>query len=198
VDGRSALRLDGSAGDVLAGVVTALRSPREPLEVVDYDADWPRLYEEEALRIQRALGDLVVEIDHMGSTAVPGLAAKPIIDISLGLRTLDLAAEHIAALERLGYAYLGEFGLPGRLYFRKGPERRTHQVHAVEWGGEHWHRHYAFREYLRAHPAEAQRYGDFKRRLAEEVDHDWREYVERKEPFSDALFARAWRWYSQS
>jgi NAD-dependent deacetylase len=197
VDGRAALRLDGSAGDVLTGVVAALRSSREPVEVVASDPRWPRLYDEEAARIVEALGDVVVEVEHMGSTAVPGLAAKPVIDISVGLRTLELSAEQIAALEGLGYEYLGEFGLPGRLYFRKRPERRTHQLHAVKWDGEHWHRHRAFREYLRARPAEAARYGEFKQELAREVDHDWREYTERKESFMNELFARAWRWYGR-
>jgi NAD-dependent deacetylase len=197
VNGPAALRLDGGAGDVLRGVVAALRSPREPVEVIDYDPDWPRLYEEESARIEEALGDLVIEIEHMGSTAVPGLAAKPVIDISVGLRTLNLTFDQIGAMENLGYEYLGEFGLPGRLYFRKGRERRTHQVHAVEWDKEHWHRHHAFRDYLRAHPTEAARYAEFKRGLAREVDHDWVEYVDRKEPFTDELFERAWRWYGR-
>jgi GrpB-like predicted nucleotidyltransferase (UPF0157 family) len=162
---------------------------------VDYDPRWPRQYEEEAAQIRRALGDLVVEVEHMGSTAVPGLAGKPVIDISLGLSSVDLGQEWIASVKNLGYEYLGEFGLPGRLYFRKGPDRRTHQVHAVEWDGEHWHRHRALRDYLRAHPEEAERYADHKRLLAAEVGGDWREYVDRKQSFVDGLFPRAWAWY---
>ena len=91
----------------------------------------------------------------------------------------------------------GEFDLPGRLYFRKGAERRTHQVHAVQWDGEHWHRHRAFREYLSAHSGEAARYAEAKRRLAADVDHDWRAYVDRNDAIVDPLFARAWAWYSE-
>jgi GrpB-like predicted nucleotidyltransferase (UPF0157 family) len=114
----------------------------------------------------------------------------------VGLKDLELTAEQIGAMDRLGYEYLGEFGLPGRLFFRKGARARTHHVHAVEWGGEHWHRHRAFREYLRAHPEEARRYGNFKSRLADELS-DSGEYWERKQPFVDELFRRAWRWYER-
>jgi GrpB-like predicted nucleotidyltransferase (UPF0157 family) len=139
---------------------------------------------------------LVVEIEHMGSTAVPGLAAKPVVDISVGLRTLDVSRDDIAAMERLGYEHLGEFGLPGRLFFRKGRETRTHHVHAVEWGGDHWHRHRAVRDYLRSHREEAERYASEKRRLATEVS-DTQEYWERKQPVVEELFARAWAWYGR-
>jgi GrpB-like predicted nucleotidyltransferase (UPF0157 family) len=193
VDGRAAVAIDGSAGEVLSAVVDVLW-PRLPVEVVDYDPAWPSLYEEEAARICEALGDAVVEIEHMGSTAVPGLAGKPVIDISLGLRHLDLSAEQIAAMERIGYEYLGEFGFPGRLFFRRGRERRTHHVHAVEWGSEHWHRHRAFHEYLRAFPEEAARYADAKRRIAAESS-DTSAYWEQKQAFVDELFERARRWY---
>ena len=194
VDGRAALVLRGSAGEVLAGALAALRAGS--LELTDYDPDWPRLYEEEAAHIREALGESVVAMEHTGSTAVPGLAGKPVIDISVGLRGLELSAEQVAAMKRLGYECLGEFGLPGRLYFRKDEAgRRTHQVHAVEHDGEHWHRHRAFRDYLRAHSEEAEAYAAEKRRIA--VDSSGLEdYWERKQPFADALFARAWAWYS--
>ena len=194
VDGRAALRLDGSAAEVLDAALAALTSRRTPVEVVDYDREWPRRYEEEAARVRAALGESVVEIEHMGSTAVPGLASKPVIDISAGLCSLELDEAQIAAIEAQGYEYLGEFGLPGRLYFRKGAGPRTHHVHAVEWGGEHWHRHRAFREYLCSHPEEAAEYAAEKRRIAAEVD-GLEEYWARKQPFVDELFARAWRWY---
>jgi NAD-dependent deacetylase len=196
VNGRAALRLGGSAGEVLGAVLEAL-NPRVPVEVVDYDLAWPRLYEEEAEPIRAALGDDVLEVEHMGSTAVPGLAAKPIVDISVGLGSLDLSPARIEAMEALGYEYLGEFGLPGRLFFRKDRAgRRTHHVHAVLWDGEHWHRHHAFREYLRTHPREAEEYARVKRRLAGEAT-DSQDYWERKQAYADELFARAWQWYGR-
>jgi GrpB-like predicted nucleotidyltransferase (UPF0157 family) len=161
--------------------------------VVDYDPAWPRLYEEEARRVRAAFGDLVVEVEHMGSTAVLGLSGKPLIDISVGLAHLAIAPEHVRAMERLGYEYLGEYGLPGRLYFRT----ETRHVHAVEWGGERWQRHRAFRDYLRAHPDEARAYGEAKRRIAP-LARDSGDYWERKQEYVDALFERAWRWYERA
>jgi NAD-dependent deacetylase len=195
LDGRAAAVVRGRAGDVLADVVEGLRQPEgHRLAVVPYDAAWPRLFAEEAERIRSALGANVREIEHMGSTAVQGLAAKPVLDISIGLETLELRPGEVAAMERLGYEYMGEYGIPGRLFFRKGGVERTHHVHAVEWGGEQWHRHRAVREYLRAHPDEAERYGEHKSRVAAEAANS-DDYWERKQPYVDALFARAWSWY---
>ncbi len=194
-DGRAELVLRGSAGEVLDAVAASLREP--PLEVVDYDSAWPGLYAEEAECVRRALGPGAVELEHMGSTAVPGLAAKPVIDISAGLERLELPADRIAAMEGLGYEYLGENGLPGRLFFRKDEAgRRSRHVHVVELGGEHWHRHRAFGDYLRAHPAEAGRYAAEKQRIAAESSTH-AAYWELKKPFVEALFARAWAWYRE-
>ena len=192
-----ALLVRGRAGDVLAEVVDRLRRDGHRLAVVPYDRDWPRRFAEEAERVRSALGENVREIEHMGSTAVPGLAAKPVIDISVGLATLEIRADEIEAMERLGYEYMGEYGMPGRLFFRKGGAERTHHVHAVEWDGEHWHRHRALRDYLLAHPAEAERYGEHKQRVAAAAAGS-DDYWERKQPFVDALFARAWAWYGRA
>jgi NAD-dependent deacetylase len=193
VDARAELVVRESTGEVLTAVAAAFREP--PLEVRDYDAGWPACFEAEAARVRAALGDDVVAVEHMGSTAVPGLAAKPVIDISVGLRRAVLSEDQVAAMKRLGYEYLGENGLPGRLFFRRDEAgRRTHHIHAVEHEGEHWHRHRAFRDYLRAHAEEAGRYGAEKRRLAAE-SRTHGEYWERKQAYADALFNRAWEWY---
>jgi NAD-dependent deacetylase len=195
VDGRAELVLRESAGETLGAVAAALREP--PLEVAEYDPEWPRRYEAEADLVCAALGADVVDVEHMGSTAVPGLAAKPVIDISVGLRRVELAAERIAAMDQLGYEYLGENNLPGRLFFRKDEKgRRAYHVHAVEHDGGHWHRHRAFRDYLRAHPEEAVRYAVEKRRLAAQCEtHE--EYWARKQAYVDPLFERAWSWYGR-
>ena len=166
------------------------------LAVVEYDPSWASRYETEAADVRTALADVLVALEHVGSTAVPGLAAKPVIDISAGLRTLELPPTRVAAMEALGYEFMGELGIPGRLFFRKGGRERTHHVHAVEWDGRHWHRHRAFRDYLRAHPEEAARYGEHKRRGAVEAAGS-EDYWERKQPYVDALFARAWAWYAR-
>jgi NAD-dependent deacetylase len=196
VDGRAALRLDGSAGEVLTATLRRLLPQHGPVVIAEYDSTWPALFAEEAKAVERAFGD-VVAVEHVGSTAVPGLAAKPVIDMLVGLESLELGTERVRAMEALGYEFFGELGLPGRLYFRKGPSESTHHVHAVEWDGHQWHRHVAFRDYLRAHPEEARRYAERKQRLAAEVGYDWHEYVERKNAIADDLFARAWEWYAQ-
>jgi GrpB-like predicted nucleotidyltransferase (UPF0157 family) len=162
--------------------------PSDRVELREYDASWAQLFEEERLRIAPIFDGQAVGIEHMGSTAVPGLCAKPIVDVLVGLRELRLADEQIAAMEQLGYEYLGEYGLPGRLFFRKEP--RTHHVHLVEHGGDHWERQLLFRDALRSDAEERRRYDEFKRRLAAE-GHPREIYTELKTPFIRDVEARA-------
>jgi GrpB-like predicted nucleotidyltransferase (UPF0157 family) len=188
VDGRAELVLRGRrAGAILADAVAQLT----PATVVESDGGWPAAAAAEAKQVARALSAAAVE--HVGSTAVAGLAAKPVLDLLAGLRTLDLEPAQIDAMARLGYEYVGEYGLPGRLFFRKGGARRTHHVHAVAHDGEHWRRHLAFRDYLRAHPAEAEAYAREKRRAASAAPTA-AEYWEAKQPYVEALAARALAW----
>jgi GrpB-like predicted nucleotidyltransferase (UPF0157 family) len=128
----------------------------DPVAVVPYDDAWPSLYEEERARIERAIGLWAEGIEHVGSTAVPGLAAKPVIDIMVGVKSLDDSSILVERLVGIGYEYVPEFelDLPFRRYFRKMREgRRTHQIHLVERSNtEWWDRHLLFRDYLRADP----------------------------------------------
>jgi GrpB-like predicted nucleotidyltransferase (UPF0157 family) len=158
------------------------------IELVDHDPSWAELFEQERIRLAPVFDGLLVAIEHVGSTSVPDLCAKPIVDVLVGLRGLDLSDAEIAELERLGYEYLGEHGLPGRLFFRKHP--RTHHVHVVEYGGEHWDRQITFRDALRADPEERRRYDQFKRRLAAE-GHTRDAYTELKTPVIRDIEARA-------
>ena len=128
----------------------------------------------------------------MGSTAVPGLAAKPIVDIMVGLRVLSDHACCVAPLASLGYEHKGEYGIPDRHYFRKpvqGP--RTHQVHMVERGSAFWVRHLLFRDYLRANPNEAAAYDRLKRELAARFGADLEGYTEAKTEFIRSVEAKA-------
>ena len=160
--------------------------------VVDWDPAWPERAAEEAAAVGEVLG--ATKVEHIGSTSIAGLSAKPVLDLLAGLRPLEVGAASIAAMEALGYEYLGEHGLPGRLFFRKGPEQRTHHVHAVELGGTEWRRHLAFRDYLRAHPEEAARYGEAKRALARAVEGDWEAYTDRKAGIASDIQTRALAW----
>jgi GrpB-like predicted nucleotidyltransferase (UPF0157 family) len=170
----------------------ATEADLEPVEVVEYDPAWPSAYERERARIAGTLGDLVVAIEHVGSTAVPGLGAKPIIDMMIGVRSLADGEKCAKPLEGLGYECKGEFGIPGRLYFRKVEEgKRTHQIHMVKVGSEFWERHLLFRNYLREHPEEARDYHELKVKLATEFGTDREAYTEAKTEFIRSAEAKA-------
>ena len=164
--------------------------------VRDYDPAWPEQFELEAGLIRRALGENCLEIYHIGSTSVPGLAAKPIIDIMPVVRSLDGVDEARDALEALGYEYLGEFGIPGRRYLRKGGDERTHQMHIFAQGdGANITRHLAFRDYLRAHPDAREEYAVLKRALAERYPYDIESYCDGKDAFVKRCEREAVVWY---
>ena len=165
-----------------------------PVIIVEYDRGWPRMFEDEKGRILAVIGPHLVAIEHIGSTAVPGLAAKPIIDILAGVRRLEDARECIAPLAGIGYDYVPEFevDLPERRYFRKGRnERHTHHLHMIEFQSPFWRRHVAFRDYLRAHPDEAARYADLKRTLAAKFGSDRGAYTDAKTEYVRGVEAKA-------
>ena len=167
----------------------------DPVIVVPYDEAWPLLYQEERARIERAIGPWVEEIEHVGSTAVPGLAAKPIIDIMVGVKGLEDSPILVERLVGIGYEYVPEFErvMPFRRYFRKVREGRlTHHIHLVERSNvEWWERHVLFRDYLRAHPETAQEYGRLKRNLAERFRRDREAYTDAKTDFVAGVIRRA-------
>jgi GrpB-like predicted nucleotidyltransferase (UPF0157 family) len=162
--------------------------PSDRVELVDYDPSWAELFESERAALAGIFDGRAEGIEHIGSTAVPELCAKPIVDVLVGLRELELSDDDIEAMARRGYEFLGEHGLPGRLFFRRDP--RTHHVHVVEYGGEHWDRQLTFRDALRSDADERRRYDEFKRRLAAE-GHPRETYTELKTPFIREVEARA-------
>lgn len=165
------------------------------VRVVGYDPRWPQMFAEEAEKIQKILGGNCVAVHHIGSTSVPNLAAKPIIDILPVVRELRLVDEKNAGFEALGYECMGEFGIPGRRYFRKGGDERTHQIHIFAQASAHdIARHLAVRDYLRAFPQEAAAYGELKRRLARQYPEDIDGYCDGKDAFVRALEQRALAW----
>ncbi len=156
--------------------------------VVDYDSSWPARYERERAGIVEALGDVmegVAAIEHVGSTAVPGLAGKPIIDIMVGIRELAGGERCVQPLEALEYEYRGDAGIPGRYYFRKG-NPRSHHLHMVEHRSEFWQRHILFRDLLRERPAVAREYAALKKELAVRYRTDRLAYTEAKTPFIES------------
>lgn len=163
--------------------------------IVEYDLRWQTLFAAEAARIKAALDkDLIVAIEHIGSTAVLGLAAKPIIDLMIGVRSLVDAQSAISPLEALGYLYWRENPDPTRIFFVKGMPpsgtQRTHHVHIVEVNGEFWQR-LLFRDYLRIHEDEAQRYEALKRELAARFPNDRQRYTDGKSEYIQAVMQLA-------
>ena len=166
------------------------------IQVVAYDPAWRRRFGAEAKHIGRALGEIVIHLHHIGSTAIPGILAKPIIDFLLEVDDIVRLDHRRSAMEELGYEAMGEFGIPGRRYFRKENTSGiwTHQVHAFEAESPEIERHLAFRDYMIAHPAEAQIYGQLKRRLAREHPNDIEAYMDGKDPYIKEHEARAIAW----
>lgn len=136
------------------------------LEVVPYDNRWPQLFEQEARKMAEIFGDQVVAIHHVGSTSVPGLAAKPIIDLLVIIKDRSFVDLVLPTLLALGYEDFGEYGQPGRRFFPLGGDHRTHHIHVFEEGDPEIRIYLSLRNYLRRFPDRAREYGDLKLRLA--------------------------------
>jgi D-beta-D-heptose 7-phosphate kinase/D-beta-D-heptose 1-phosphate adenosyltransferase len=165
-----------------------------PIRVVPYDPRWPAMFEEDRRRIMEVVGAHVLAVEHIGSTSVPGLAAKPIIDVMVGLRSLEDAPLCVTPLHELGYVYVPrhEIIMPERRYFRRGPSgASTHHLHMVELGGDFWVEHLLFRDYLRARPEAARDYEDLKKRLADAHGPDRASYTDAKTDFIRSIVERA-------
>ena len=168
------------------------------MRVVDYDSDWPAACVSEIALLRSVLGDLIVRAHHIGSTAVPGLAAKPVIDVCVEVSDLGRLDGYDDAMRALGYEPRGEFGIPGRRYYPKGGEARTHHVHAYAVGDPHVEAHLAFRDYLRAHPGIAIDYARTKREGAAKHRHDPDGYCAFKDRFVAGTVADALAWARSS
>jgi GrpB-like predicted nucleotidyltransferase (UPF0157 family) len=165
-----------------------------PVHIVAYDARWPRAFESERARLLDALGGwLAGPIEQIGSTAVPGLAAKPVIDIMAGVESLEASRPAIAALEAQQYCY-APYRIEVMHWFCKpSPAFRTHHLHLVPVGSRLWNEQLAFRDYLRAHQDVAAEYEALKRRLAEVHRFDREAYTNAKAPFVQRALADALR-----
>jgi GrpB-like predicted nucleotidyltransferase (UPF0157 family) len=166
----------------------------EPVVIVPYDADWPRRFERERTLLAGVMQGIRPVIVHIGSTAVPGLGGKPVIDIMMGVGALADIERRIPDLEARDYEYVPEFEaqLPERRYFRKPRAAApTHHLHGVITGGDFWCKQLTFRDYLRAHPEAAAAYLELKKALADRHRTDRVAFSEAKTDFVESILRKA-------
>ena len=158
---------------------------------------WRELFLLEARKIEQVFGENMIEIHHIGSTAVEGLKAKPVIDLLPVVNDLTKVDQKNPDMKELGYEAMGENGLAGRRFFRKGGDERSHHVHLYEKGHPDIDRHLAFRDYLMAHPEDRVRYSEKKAELAERFPYEMEAYIEGKNPLIKEIEGKAVEWYKR-
>lgn len=156
---------------------------KKNIEVVPYSLQWPEMFASEAELVKQALGNNCITIHHIGSTSVPGLSAKPIIDILPVVRNIQEVDKATKAMESLGYEAKGEYGIAFRRYFQKGKDIRTHNVHVYQEGDPEISRYLKFRDWMRSHTSDAESYGKLKLELAKKFPYDILQYCNGKDTF---------------
>ena len=166
----------------------------DPIVIVEYEPSWPQEFERLRDRASRAVGGFVVAIEHVGSTAVPGLAAKPIIDIQIAVAAFEPLAAYRSPLEILGYTFRADNPDRTKRYFRESPGTRRTHIHVRQHGS--WSEQFAllFRDFLRCHSQQASEYAALKLALIQEDTHDRRGYTEAKGPAIWAIMRQASDW----
>lgn len=165
------------------------------IRVVDHNAEWINIFEAEKKKFKMIFGEELIDVHHIGSTAVPDLKAKPVIDIMPVVKNIKNVDQHDAEMTDLGYEGLGEYGIAGRRYFRKGGDARTHHIHVFEKGSYDIIRHLAFRDYLREHQNVRTHYEELKITLADEFPNDSNGYMDGKNQFIKETEKTALEWY---
>lgn len=166
----------------------------EPILVVPYDPAWPRRFAELAARLRQALGPLAVRIDHIGSTSVPGLAAKPVLDVQVSVARFEPLEALKLPLESLGFVHRAQNPDLTKRYFRETPGRSRTHLH-VRLAGS-WPEQFAllFRDYMRAHDDDCRWYENVKQQLAKQYGEDRQGYTEAKGPHLWEIMKKADRW----
>lgn len=165
-------------------------NPNEAFAIVTYDPTWPDRFEREAAAIRAVVADEIIELEHIGSTSVPGLPAKPTIDLLLAVETFAPLDHYSEVLAPLGYKHQPHVNDAERLFFWKGTPR-TYHLHIVEFATWEYHRHLLFRDYLRAHAEAAAEYAALKRELAQRYKDNRSAYTNAKSDFIYATVERA-------
>lgn len=164
------------------------------VEVVPHQAEWSHMFREESKKITNVFEEEILNIFHIGSTAIPNIKAKPVIDMMVEVLNIEKVDYFNHEMEQLGYEALGENRIPGRRFFRKGGDNRTHHVHIFEQGNEEINRHLNFRDYMIAHPEEARRYSQLKEDLAKKFPTSIEKYIEGKNDYIKEIDRKAEKW----
>jgi GrpB-like predicted nucleotidyltransferase (UPF0157 family) len=165
-----------------------MTSGEQPVEIVEYNSSWPLLFAQERDALLRTLASwLAGPIEHIGSTAIPGLGAKPVVDIMAAVASLEASRPAIEAAAEIGYCYFPYRAESEHWFCKPSPMFRTHHLHLVPIGSRQWLDAMAFRDYLRAHPAVAADYETLKRQLAHDFHFDREGYTDAKRPFIDRI-----------
>ena len=161
--------------------------------IEEYNPEWPTLFQKEKSQLEKVLSDIKFEIEHIGSTSIEGLGAKPVIDIMIGVYDFSIINNQIEKITNLGYQYINAYEdvMPYRRFFIKEKEKvRTHHIHMVEINTEFWLRHLAFRDYLINHPIEKLEYYNLKKELSRREWKDGNEYAAAKTDFIQMIMRK--------
>jgi len=165
---------------------------RKKVKLLAYNPAWKKLYKKEEKLLSSVVRKYVLDIQHVGSTSIPGARAKPIIDIAIGVKKLKDGEECIKPLKRLGYKYKQDAGVKGRHFFVKGSEKnRTHYIHIAKMGGKFWKSLILFRDYLRKYDRAVKEYNKLKEKLAKKYKDDRDSYTAKKEIFIREIIKKA-------
>ncbi|WP_010291871.1 GrpB family protein [Clostridium senegalense] len=164
------------------------------IEVAEYNSSWKKEFMKESKLIEDIMKEEIIKIHHIGSTSIPDIFAKPVIDVLLEVKDINNTDEYNNELSKLGYISKGEYGISGRRFFLKGVYHRTHHIHVFETGNLEIEKHLNFRDYMIAHPEEAKMYGELKKELAIKFKHDIDSYCNGKNQFIKDIDRKAYEW----
>lgn len=167
------------------------------VRLTDFSENWSRMFHQEVQLLKTIFGDEIIKFEHFGSTSVPGLKAKPVIDMMCIVKDIEKVDSFNDKMDSLGYDVAGEWGINGRRLFRKGGENRTHHIHFYQVDNPQIERHLVFRDYLRSHPEEVTRYSCLKEELAARFENT-SEYSRAKKTFVKEMEQQALLWYADN
>ncbi|WP_332651577.1 GrpB family protein [Lysinibacillus sp. 54212] len=167
------------------------------VRLTEYTSEWTCMFEAEVECLKNIFGHEIISFEHFGSTSIPGMKAKPVIDMMCIVKDIRKIDSYNEKMQSLAYDPAGEWGIDGRRLFRKGGENRTHHIHFYQLANPQIERHLVFRDYLIAHPDEVIRYSSFKEELANKFEYT-RDYSPAKKEFVSEMEKKAWDWHLKS